>query len=145
MEDQHKDFYQQLRDKIMNWLQSDEGKNHKWAQYIMLVPDLFHLLCKLAIDPQVSAADKAKLAGVIVYFISPIDLVPEAIIGPVGYVDDLALVAFALNSIVNHTDPEVVRKHWAGQDDILAVIQNIIATADEMVGSGVWGKLKALF
>lgn len=140
-----KDFYQQMRDKIMVWLQTDDGKNHKWAQYIMLIPDMFHLLCKLAIDPEVSAADKAKLAGVIVYFVSPVDLIPEGVVGPIGYLDDLALTAYALNSIINNTDPQVIKKHWAGQDDILEVIKNIIATADEMVGSGVWGKLKALF
>ena len=139
------DFYQQLRDKIMVWLQSDDGKNNKWAQYIMLVPDMFHLICKLAIDPEVSAKDKAKLAGVIVYFISPVDLVPEAFTGPIGYLDDLALTAYALNSIINNTDPQIVKKHWSGEEDILEVIKNIIATADEMVGSGVWSNLKALF
>ncbi|ABI69550.1 YkvA family protein [Syntrophomonas wolfei] len=141
----HKDFYQQLRDRIMEWLQSDDGKNHKFAQYILLVPDMFHLLCKLIIDPEVSAADKAKLAGVIVYFISPVDLMPEAIAGPIGYLDDLALTAYALNSIINNADPQIVRKHWAGQDDIMEVIKNVLATADEMVGTGVWSNLKALF
>lgn len=129
----------------MEWLQSDDGKNHKFAQYILLVPDMFHLLCKLIIDPEVSAADKAKLAGVIVYFISPVDLMPEAIAGPIGYLDDLALTAYALNSIINNADPQIVRKHWAGQDDIMEVIKNVLATADEMVGTGVWSNLKALF
>ena len=100
----NEDFYQQLRDKIAKWFQSDEGKKFKFAEYIMLVPDLFHLICKLAIDSEVAVADKAKLAGVIVYFISPADLFPEAVAGPLGYLDDIVLVAIALNSIINHTD-----------------------------------------
>lgn len=145
MGDHRLDFYQQLRDKITNWLQSDAGKNHKWAQYLMLVPDMFHLLCKLVVDPEVSPADKAKIGGVIVYFISPIDLIPEGFTGSIGYLDDLALTAYALNCIINNTNPQVVSKHWAGQDDILAVVQNIIASADQMLGSGVWDNLKALF
>jgi uncharacterized membrane protein YkvA (DUF1232 family) len=95
-------------------------------------------------DPDVSPAEKAKLGAVIVYFVSPIDFIPEGFTGPLGFLDDLALTAYALNSIINNTDPEIVKKHWAGQDDILVVIKNIVATADQMVGSGVWAKLKAL-
>jgi uncharacterized membrane protein YkvA (DUF1232 family) len=138
------DFYRQLRNKINSWLQGNEGKNHKWAEYLMLVPDMFHLLCKLVMDPDVSPAEKAKLGAVIVYFVSPIDFIPEGFTGPLGFLDDLALTAYALNSIINNTDPEIVKKHWAGQDDILVVIKSIVATADQMVGSGVWAKLKAL-
>ena len=40
------------------------------------------------------------------------DLVPEAIVGPIGYVDDIALAAYVLNSIVNNASPEVVQRHW---------------------------------
>jgi uncharacterized membrane protein YkvA (DUF1232 family) len=144
MGENHMDFYRQLRNKINSWLQGNEGKNHKWAEYLMLVPDMFHLLCKLVMDPDVSPAEKAKLGAVIVYFVSPIDFIPEGFTGPLGFLDDLALTAYALNSIINNTDPEIVKKHWAGQDDILVVIKNIVATADQMVGSGVWAKLKAL-
>ncbi len=96
-------------------------------------------------DPDVSPAEKAKLGAVIVYFVSPIDFIPEGFTGPLGFLDDLALTAYALNSIINHTDPQIIKKHWAGQDDILTVIKNIVATADQMVGSGVWNKLKALW
>ncbi|HQA08552.1 MAG TPA: DUF1232 domain-containing protein [Syntrophomonadaceae bacterium] len=145
MGENHMDFYRQLRNKINSWLQGNEGKNHKWAEYLMLVPDMFHLLCKLVMDPDVSPAEKAKLGAVIVYFVSPIDFIPEGFTGPLGFLDDLALTAYALNSIINHTDPQIIKKHWAGQDDILTVIKNIVATADQMVGSGVWNKLKALW
>lgn len=140
----NQDFYQQLRDKIAKWFQSDEGKKYKFAEYLMLVPDLFHLICKLAIDSEVLVADKAKLALVIVYFISPLDLIPEAVAGAVGYADDIVLVALALNSIINHTDPEIVKKHWAGDGDVLDVIKNILAVADEMVGKGLVFKLKGV-
>jgi tartrate/fumarate subfamily iron-sulfur-dependent hydro-lyase alpha chain len=63
MGENHMDFYRQLRNKINSWLQGNEGKNHKWAEYLMLVPDMFHLLCKLVMDPDVSPAEKAKLGA----------------------------------------------------------------------------------
>ncbi len=109
-----------------------------------MAPDLFHLLCKLTIDKDVPVVEKAKLAFTIAYFVSPVDLVPEAIVGPAGYVDDIALAAFVLNSIINKTNPKVVTKHWAGDKDVLLVIKEILKVADEMVGSGLWRKLKAM-
>jgi uncharacterized membrane protein YkvA (DUF1232 family) len=138
------DFYQNLRVKIREWLTSDEGKENKYAEYLLFAPDLFHLLCKLALDSRVPVQEKAKLAVAIAYFVSPVDLIPEILVGPIGYVDDMALAAFVLNSIVNNTDQDIVNEHWAGEGDVLELIQQLIKKADEMVGKGLWAKLKGL-
>jgi uncharacterized membrane protein YkvA (DUF1232 family) len=144
MSDKNSDYYQRLRGQIRDWMQSDEGKDHQWAEYLLFAPDLFHLLWKLSADPDVPKSDKAKLVGVIAYFISPIDLIPEAFLGPIGYVDDIALAAYVLNGMLNHTDPEVLRRHWAGDTDVLEVIKRILATADRMMSAKILGKLKRL-
>lgn len=144
MANQDGDFYQNLRDKMKAWLETDNGKANKYAEYLMLAPDLLHLMCKLSVDPDVSVKDKAKLAGAIAYFVSPIDLIPEALVGAVGYVDDIALAAYVLNGIINNSPSGVVEKHWAGEGDVLAAIQNIIKVADEMVGSGLWKRIKGV-
>ena len=143
MESEKADFYQNLRTKIKKWV--DKNPEYQWSEILLLAPDLFHLLCKLAADKDVPVSEKAKLAGVIAYFISPVDLVPEVLLGPVGYLDDIALAAYVLNSIINKTDPQIIRRHWAGQEDILMTIKNILAVADEMVGSGLMKKLKKRF
>ena len=142
MADQDTGYYQELRNKFKSWIQTDEGKDHKWSEYLLATPDLFHLLCKLSIDKDVPVKEKAKLAGVIAYFVSPIDLIPEAIVGPIGYIDDVSLAAYVLNQIVNNTDPEIIKRHWAGEGDVLELIQRILERADEMIGSGLWTKLK---
>jgi uncharacterized membrane protein YkvA (DUF1232 family) len=143
MDKRESDFYQQLRKRLRAWMQKG-GSKHKYSEYLLFAPDLFHLLCKLSVERRVPVAEKAKLAAAIAYFISPIDLIPEAIVGPAGYVDDIALAAYVLNSIVNTTDPEVVRSHWAGDGDVLDLIQQILQVADDMVGSGLWKKLFGL-
>ena len=139
------DFYKKLRIKIRDWLKSDEGKNNKFAEYLMFAPDLFHLLCKLSIDKDVPAVEKAKLVGAITYFVSPVDLIPEVLSGPLGYVDDIALAAYVLNSLVNNIDEEIVRRHWVGDADVLNLIQQILNVADTMLGSGIWEKLRKTF
>jgi len=142
MEEKKMDFYRNLRMKIVNWIDTETGKNNKWADYILLVPDFFYLLVKLSMDKAVSLDDKAKLALALAYFISPLDLMPEAFLGPIGYLDDLAIAAYVLNNIINHSSPEIIQKHWVGDGDILLLIKGVLAKADEMIGSGLWGKIK---
>lgn len=138
------DFYHMLRRRIRRWLKSEDGKNSRWAEYLLAAPDLFHLLCRLALDKDVPTAHKARVAGAMAYFISPIDLIPDLLFGPVGFLDDIAMAAFVLNGIVNDVDPAIVRKHWAGDQDVLQLIQRIVNSADEMVGKGLAHKLKGL-
>jgi len=138
------DFYQKMRESILTWLRG-KGVNYKFAAYLLAAPDLFHLLCKLVIDKDVPVNEKALLAGAIVYFISPVDLIPEALTGPLGYIDDVAVAAFVLNRIINKINPEIVRRNWAGTEDILDLIQQIIKVADEMIGSGLWAKIRKGF
>jgi uncharacterized membrane protein YkvA (DUF1232 family) len=140
---QKKDFYQKMRARIKDWLQKN-GRTHKWSEYVMMAPDFFHLLCKLSLKKEVSSAGKAKLAFAIAYFISPFDLIPEGIVGPAGYLDDIALAAYVLNSIVSQTDPEVVRSCWAGEEDILELVERILDVSDDMLGTGLWKRLKKL-
>lgn len=138
------DFYQKMRTDIREWLQSKTGKGYKWGEYLLLAPDLFHLLAKLAIDKEVPSGEKAKIAGALAYFMSPIDLVPEAMFGPMGYLDDVALAAYVISSIMKKTGPEIVTKHWAGEQDVLDLVQQIVDVAADMLGNKLWDKLKKI-
>ncbi len=142
MDKAQQDFYQKLRVKIKKWIETRDQKDQRWAEYILLAPDIFHLLCKLAMDPEVPASKKVKLGVVIAYFVSPLDFLPEMILGPIGYLDDIALSAFILNDIINNTDPKLITRNWAGERDILELVKTILVNADKMVGSGLWQKLK---
>lgn len=144
MDDNNLDFYHSLRKRVVEWAQSQEGQNNKWAEYILIVPDLFYLLCKLTLDPEVPLKNKAKLGIAIAYFVSPIDLIPEAILGPLGFTDDVVISAIVLNTLINETDPELIMRHWAGEEDILLLVKRIIETADQMIGKGVLGKIKTM-
>ena len=130
---------------MKKWFEDGAGKRHKWAEYLMLAPDLVHLLIRLILDPDVPSKQKSKLIAVLVYFVSPIDLIPEAIVGPAGYLDDVALAAYAVNSLLNHVDEEVIRRNWAGDDDVLATVRSLLATVDQMFGAGLWTRIKSMF
>jgi uncharacterized membrane protein YkvA (DUF1232 family) len=133
MDEQKKDFYQKLRTDVKKWLDEKTNSDNTWTEYIMLAPDLFHLLTKLVIDPDVPSSKKVKIAGIIAYFISPLDFLPELLLGPVGYLDDIALTAYILNDIINEVDPIIIQRNWAGEKDILALVKTIIANANNMI------------
>lgn len=145
MAEQNKDFYQKLRADIKKWLDEKKATDNRWAEYILLAPDLFHLLTRLMLDPDVPASKKVKIAGIIAYFISPLDFLPEIFLGPIGYLDDIALTAYVLNDIINEVDPKIIQRNWAGNRDILPLIKTIIANANNMIGSGIWKKIRRTF
>ena len=142
--DQQLDFYQQMRGSIRAWLK-DKGAGYQFTEYLLAAPDLFHLLCKIVVDKDVPARERAEIAVAIVYIISPVDFLPEAIVGAIGYSDDVVAAALALNSLVNKTSPEVVMRHWAGDDDVLELIQRILEVAHEMVGNGRLQQIRRSF
>ncbi|MFT5470436.1 MAG: mannose-6-phosphate isomerase [Verrucomicrobiales bacterium] len=138
-------FYQKIRQKIQAWGESKKARDSRWIEYVLLAPDVFHLLCKLVADPEVPLKEKAKLGVAIAYFISPFDLMPEFIFGPIGYLDDLVLASWALNEVVNKVDPMIVRRHWAGDGDVLDMTKQLLAKADDMLGRGLLKRVRASF
>jgi uncharacterized membrane protein YkvA (DUF1232 family) len=143
MPDRNDDFYQELRKRIRTWLEG-KGKTYQYADYLLFGPDLFHLLSRLVLDKRIPSVEKAKLAGAIAYFMSPIDLIPEAIVGPAGYIDDIALAAYVLNRLINTGYGDIAREHWAGDEDLLSVVQRILEVADNMIGAGLWKRLRRM-
>jgi uncharacterized membrane protein YkvA (DUF1232 family) len=145
MEEKHLDFYRKIRKDVKDWVNDNLDKENKWADYILAAPDLFHLLCKLTTDREIPSNKKIKLVAGIAYFISPIDLLPEMFLGPVGYLDDIAVAAFILNDLINEVDPQIVKKHWAGEQDVLVLIKTILANADKMIGRKMWQRIRKRF
>jgi len=142
MNEKEKRFYTKLRKNINRWLTDNTNINHKWREYILIAPDIFYLLVKLVQDPDVPQSKKIKLVTAIAYFISPIDLIPEAILGPIGYLDDIGIAAYVLNDLINTIDPQIIRRNWIGDVDILNVVKKILLNIDNMIGKGIWEKLR---
>jgi uncharacterized membrane protein YkvA (DUF1232 family) len=141
----HDDFYKRVRRQVHEWVEG-KGSGHQYAEYILLAPDLVHLLVRMTLDDRVDTAAKAKLGGALAYFISPIDLIPEALLGPIGYTDDVAVACLALNAVLNDEGHrEVAREHWQGDADLLVAIQKVLGIASEMLGKQVWEKVQNKF
>ncbi len=141
--ERHTRFYDRVRRSIQSYLDKKGGALGKTGEFLMLVPDVFTLLWRLTTDPRVTGRDKMLLGSAVAYYIFPFDIIPEALTGPMGFMDDLILGVFVLNRVIG-SDPEVVREHWSGSEDVLATIQRVLGAADSLVGSDMVNKIKKM-
>lgn len=137
----HWDFYKRFRRRMQKINAKPGTFKHRFREFLLLGPDLLHLCIHLVADKDVPTKHKAKLAAAIAYFISPIDILPEALLGPIGFIDDIAIVAYVLNSLLNDVPDEVLVRHWAGENDVFTVVRSAVMAADRLVGKGLFKKI----
>ncbi|HEX8171098.1 MAG TPA: YkvA family protein [Thermoanaerobaculia bacterium] len=135
-------YYDRVRQSIRRYLDSKGKLAGKTGEYLLLVPDVFMLLWRLINDARVNSKNKMLLGSGLAYFVFPLDIVPEALLGGAGYVDDLVFAVYLLNKMLGDTDAAVLREHWSGSEDVLAMIQRVLGAADNLVGSDLLGRLK---
>lgn len=135
-------FYEKLRKKILKGIKGKAGqKGEKISQYLLALPDFFILLCRLAADERIEKKIKLFIGGIIAYVILPVDIIPDFI--PVfGLVDDLVLVVYGLNIILNEIDKQILLGHWSGEEDLLELLQKITATAEDFLDKNILNKIK---
>jgi uncharacterized membrane protein YkvA (DUF1232 family) len=104
------------------------------------IPSFIKLFGRLATDGRVSKVDKAIVAAVLVYLVSPVDLIPDWVVPVVGQVEDVYLLALALSRLVNNAGVEVLMDHWDGD---LSSLEAALGALDR-VGSILPGPVQAI-
>jgi uncharacterized membrane protein YkvA (DUF1232 family) len=131
------DSYTKVRDNIEKKV---PDKYKDIVEYALLIPDIAALLWRLFRDKRVELKTKLLVGGLIAYIASPIDILPD-FIPLIGKIDDVAIVFFAMNKIINEVPEEVILSNWTGKEDIIKVVGNAVAFISNMVGSHNVGKL----
>ena len=98
----------------------------------LLIPNVIKLLARLIADPRVSTRRKVFVAAVLTYVVSPIDLIPDFVIG-VGHLDDIVLVSLALDHLMAGTDEAIVLEHWDGSIDGLDLVRSVFSWGADIV------------
>ena|SRR5687767_5670416 len=88
---------------------------------LLIIPNLLLLCGRLLTDSRVPTAERAMVAGAIIYAIVPFDLIPD-MLPFVGQIDDVYLISLTLLRLMERTDPKVVREHWSGGGDVVELI-----------------------
>ncbi|MFO7896426.1 MAG: DUF1232 domain-containing protein [Candidatus Cloacimonadales bacterium] len=143
IEPQKQKFYEKLRQKVTGFAQQKTGsKGETFTNYLLSLPDFFMLLSRLMIDKRVTMGQRAFIAGVIGYVVFPIDIIPD-FIPVIGFADDLVLVVYGLNFILNELDKKIVLDNWSGKADLLQLLASITAAAEGYLDRNVIKKIKS--
>lgn len=137
------DYYVRWRAQLREWL-SGRKVPPKLGGLILLLPDFVHLLVKLTMDGRVPLREKLIIGGSLAYFVLPVDVVAEIAFGPIGFLDDILLALFVVDRVINRIDPAIVREHWAGEGDILEVVQDATSAVQDLMGRKFAGKFSRL-
>jgi|GEM_PF-230728 len=109
-------------------------------EYALLIPDIITLLYRLFKDKRVKLDIKIKVAAILAYLASPIDIMPD-FIPMIGKMDDVAVAFFGLNSIINDIPEEIIMQNWQGKDNIIVTAKEAVNYISVAVGSENVSKL----
>ncbi len=138
-------FYDRLRERIVRMLERRGGKlGSGTASALLLVPDVFILMLRLAIDKEVPKSTRGVLASTLAYFVLPFDLMPEGVIGAAGYLDDLVLALAVLARTFGEELEPYAEKYWSGSQSLRTVLGDVLVSADSLLGSNLYSRLRAL-
>jgi uncharacterized membrane protein YkvA (DUF1232 family) len=136
---------QRLYDRLRNKIAAKGRGRSDLRDALLFLPDFTVLIGRLLRDARVPASEKLVAVAGLAYLLSPIDLVPSFLLGPIGLVDDLLIAAATLSRLVNHVHPDVVRSQWSGQGDVLVAIQRVSEWGERFFRDQLRGVLRRLF
>lgn len=100
----------------------DEGR---LREALRLLPDVVRLVRRLAADRTLPRGVRVRLVLLLVYLLSPLDLVPD-VLPVVGYLDDVLVVVVVLRAVVRVAGDDALERHWPGTPDGLAVVRRAV-------------------
>lgn len=136
-------FYDRLRARVEAAVAGSRASGAA-AEALLLVPDVFIFLARLALDREVPAPSRRLIGGALVYFVVPFDLLPEAVLGAGGYLDDLVLACAVLAAAFGDDLAPWAEKHWSGSRRLREVLADVSRAADALLGEGLYRRLRGL-
>jgi uncharacterized membrane protein YkvA (DUF1232 family) len=133
-------FYDRLRERILRAVERRGGRlGGAVAETLLLAPDVFMLLARLSLDKEVPKETRVLVSGALAYFLLPVDLLPEMVVGVGGYVDDVILALMVLSQSLGD---DLAQKHWSGPQSVREVLRDVLGTAEALAGTSLYGRLK---
>ncbi|MGL5822810.1 MAG: YkvA family protein [Sarcina sp.] len=116
------DSYTHGREKVVEKIPM---KAKEYSDIIMFLPDVIALVARLFKDKRVPTKTKVVLAVSLGYTAIPLDILPDKI--PIlGKIDDVAIILFALNRMIEDIPIEVILENWQGNRELVIVLTSAV-------------------
>lgn len=117
MENKFKDFYDVLSENL-------DSYNGEYASFIDHGPKLFKLLTEILNEKKINQDLRLDISAAIAYYVVPMDVIPEQIYGPYGYIDDIYITVYVIKKIANELGYEMLEILWEGEGDLEMVVKD---------------------
>jgi uncharacterized membrane protein YkvA (DUF1232 family) len=108
---------------LLFWVLRPKGTSVR--ELVAIVPDLVRMLRSIVGDPTAPMDVRLVLVGLLVWILSPIDLIPEFI--PVlGPLDDVVVAIVALRYVRRRVGVDRMRALWPGSEDSFALLGRVV-------------------
>jgi uncharacterized membrane protein YkvA (DUF1232 family) len=135
-------FYDRLRRRVVEAVGSRTELGRGAVELLLLVPDVFVLLVRLALDPRVPAESRRLIGGALAYYLLPVDLLPEALVGGMGFLDDVVLAAAVLRHALGDELEPVASGYWSGSRGLRQTLHSIAAAAHGVLGARLYERVR---
>lgn len=135
-------FYDRLRRRVLEAVRQRGRFATATAELLLLVPDVFMLLLRMTLDPEVPASTRSLLGGALLYFVLPLDLFPEGVVGAGGFVEDLVLAAAVLSHALGDELEPLAERHWSGPRPLRSVLRDVSAAASALLGESLYTRVR---
>lgn len=122
-----KKFSDVLRENIYSY-------GGKYDEFIDYCPDLFKLLTDILDDENIDSEMRLEICAAIAYFVVPLDVIPEQIYGPIGYIDDIFLCCYVINYVAESLGWERLNEVWQGDEDLQNVLNECYPKSIAILG-----------
>lgn len=138
-------FYDRLRRRMLSAAHRRSSRLGKpVVEAMLLVPDVFILLVRLALDRDVPKEARAMIGGALAYFLLPTDLFPEAIVGAAGFLDDVVIAAAVLSQALGGELEPYARKYWNGDQELRQALRDLTNGIASLLGRDLGGRVERL-
>lgn len=125
MKDNLKNFYDTLIENL-------DAYNGEYDSFIDFGPSLFKLLCDI-LEQDIPKDLRKDISGAIAYYVIPMDVIPEQLYGPHGYIDDVYITVYVLKRVANECGYDFIQKIWDKEEDVKNVIDDCESKALEVL------------
>lgn len=102
---------------------------------INFLPDFLRLFTNLLKDPNTPSKERLWINAAVAYIIAPYDILPEAVFGAEGYIEDIYLCSIIARKLKTNLGREELKRHWVAEEDIAEVTQEVYEkTKDKLEG-----------
>lgn len=137
--------YDLVRERIVRSIERRGSRlGPRAVEALLLVPDVFVLLVRLLLDKNVPQETRRMVGGALAYFLLPVDLLPEILVGGAGYLDDLVLAVAVLAQVFSRDLEPYAERYWSGSKQVQVVLADVLEAAHGLLGRRLYDRLRML-